>query len=117
MNLLSLEGYIFRLKSVKGVVNPWIGKVSNRVIIGSSGQPIQDIQKVCGQDTFSPIEWLEKSLDWRHLCPTAPDTIPCMPFHQSDPFIIKECPDIYFAGNMDKFETKLVESKLKFIIL
>ncbi|XP_058807466.1 DNA polymerase delta subunit 2-like isoform X2 [Phymastichus coffea] len=100
-----------RLKSVKGVVNPWIGKVSESIIIGTSGQPIQDIQKVCGLDTFSAIEWLEKSLEWRHLCPTAPDTIACMPFYQSDPFIMRMCPDIYFVGNMDKFETKLVEGE------
>jgi DNA polymerase delta subunit 2 len=97
----------FRLKSITGVTNPWIGKISDLVIIGTSGQPIQNIQKVCGHDTLEPIEWLERSLEWRHLCPTAPDTIPCMPFYKNDPFILKECPHIYFVGNMDKFQTKL----------
>ncbi|XP_001605019.1 DNA polymerase delta small subunit [Nasonia vitripennis] len=96
-----------KLKSIKGVTNPWVGQVSERVIVGTSGQPIQNIQKVCGLDTLESIEWLERSLEWRHMCPTAPDTIPCMPFYKSDPFVLRECPDIYFSGNMEKFETKL----------
>ncbi|XP_014222300.1 DNA polymerase delta small subunit-like [Trichogramma pretiosum] len=100
-----------RYKSIKGVSNPWIGKVADKVIVGTSGQPIQDIIKVCGLDTKQPLEWLEKTLEWRHMCPTAPDTIPCMPFYKNDPFILKECPHIYFVGNMDKFETKLYKGK------
>ncbi|XP_011500495.1 PREDICTED: DNA polymerase delta small subunit-like [Ceratosolen solmsi marchali] len=100
-----------KLNTVSGVTNPWIGKVSNRIITGTSGQPIQNIQKVCGKDTLEPIEWLERSLEWRHLCPTAPDTVPCLPFYKSDPFILKECPDIYFSGNMEKFQTRLYEGK------
>ena len=88
-------------------MNPWVGKISDKIIVGTSGQPIQDIQKVCGLNTFKPIDLLEKSLEWRHLCPTAPDTIPCMPFYKTDPFILKECPDIYFTGNMEKFDTKM----------
>lgn len=102
-----------RLKSIKGVTNPWIGHVvGKRVIIGTSGQPIQDIHKVCGSGTLSSVEWLERTLEWGHMCPTAPDTIPCMPFLKNDPFVFKECPDIYFAGNMDKFETKLCKGLL-----
>ncbi|CAB0032218.1 unnamed protein product [Trichogramma brassicae] len=102
---------LLEYKSIKGVSNPWIGKVADKVIVGTSGQPIQDILKVCGLDTKQPLEWLEKTLEWRHMCPTAPDTIPCMPFYRNDPFILKECPHIYFVGNMDKFETKLYKGK------
>ncbi len=33
----------------------------------------------------------------------------CYPFHDDeDPFIIGEMPHIYFAGNQEKFETKLL---------
>lgn len=97
----------FSLNTIKGVSNPWIGQVEDKTVIGTSGQPIQDIQKVCGIGTYEAIDCLEKTLEWRHMCPTAPDTIPCLPFHKKDPFILKECPSIYFAGNMEKFDTKL----------
>ena len=52
---------------------------------------------------------LVESLKFRHLAPTAPDTLSCYPFHESDPFVLKECPHVYFAANQDAFATKLVE--------
>lgn len=92
---------------MNGATNPWIGKIGNRLISGTSGQPIEDLIKVSGANYLSPIEWLERTLNWRHFCPTAPDTLPCYPYHEKDLFIMEECPNIYFAGNMNKFETKL----------
>lgn len=89
------------------MANPWIGKVDGRMIIGTSGQPIEDIIKTCGSTKSSPLDWLERTLTWRHMCPTAPDTLPAIPCFEKDLFIMKECPDIYFVGNMEKFETKL----------
>lgn len=77
------------------------------MIIGSSGQPLEDITKAAGSKDISPIEWLEKTIIWRHMCPTAPDTLPAYPFYKKDLFIMKDCPDIYFTGNADKYETKL----------
>lgn len=98
---------ISRFRSFKGATNPWIGKINERVIMGSSGQPIEDIVKVSGATDISPLEWLERTLLWRHMCPTAPDTLPVLPYSVKDPFIMNYCPDIYFVGNTDKFETKL----------
>lgn len=43
------------------------------------------------------------------MCPTAPDTLLACPYYEKDLFIMKECPDIYFVGNTEKFETKLWE--------
>lgn len=96
-----------RLESFKSTTNPWIGKVEERVIIGTSGQSINDIIKATGETDISPIEWLERTLLWRHVCPTAPDTLLACPYYEKDLFIMKECPDIYFVANTDKFETKL----------
>ncbi|XP_017887566.1 DNA polymerase delta small subunit-like [Ceratina calcarata] len=96
-----------RLESFKCVTNPWIGKIEDRVIVGTSGQSVQDIIKATGDTVTSPLEWLEKTLLWRHLCPTAPDTLLACPYYEQDLFIMKECPDIYFVGNAEKFETKL----------
>ena len=52
---------------------------------------------------------LEQSLRFQHLAPTAPDTLGCSPFNDADPFIINECPHVYFAGNQPRFETKEAE--------
>jgi len=46
---------------------------------------------------------------WRHLAPTAPDQLHCYPFIDQDPFIISECPHVYFIGNQDQFQTKIAE--------
>ncbi|XP_043466818.1 DNA polymerase delta subunit 2 [Leptopilina heterotoma] len=105
-----------RYNSVSGATNPWIGKIGNRLISGTSGQPIEDLIKVSGANYLSPIEWLERTLNWRHFCPTAPDTLPCYPYHEKDLFIMEECPNIYFAGNMNKFETKLWEGEDKQVV-
>ncbi|KZC11620.1 PREDICTED: DNA polymerase delta small subunit-like [Dufourea novaeangliae] len=97
-----------RLKRFYGVTNPWCGRINSRIIAGSSGQPILDIMNVSGLANTSPLTWLECTLDWKHYAPTAPDTVPAYPYSKIDPFIITEYPDIYFAGNMDKYDTKLV---------
>ncbi|XP_008546832.1 DNA polymerase delta subunit 2 [Microplitis demolitor] len=94
-------------ENLKGVNNPWSGVIGNRLICGSSGQPIEDIIRVCGESDRTALHYLEKTLDWRHFCPTAPDTLPSYPFHDKDLFIMQQCPDIYFAGNTEKFETKI----------
>lgn len=95
------------------MTNPWIGKVAECVVMGSSGQPIEDIIKATDATDISPLEWLERTLFWKHMCPTAPDTLPVQPYSAKDPFIINHCPDIYFVGNTDKFETKLWKGKYK----
>ncbi|XP_046819592.1 DNA polymerase delta subunit 2-like isoform X1 [Vespa crabro] len=96
-----------RLGSFQGGSNPWISQIDERMIMGSSGQPFEDFMKATGSKDISPIEWLEKSIIWRHMCPTAPDTLPAYPFYKKDLFIMKHRPDIYFTGNADKYETKL----------
>ena len=54
---------------------------------------------------------LTRSLECQHLAPTAPDTLGCYPFagESADPFVVRECPHIFFAGNQPRFESKLVQ--------
>lgn len=74
---------------------------------GSSGQPVSDI---LGYSTIEkPIEALEKCLIWSHISPTAPDTLACYPYYETDPFVIEECPHVFFAGNQSEFDTKIYE--------
>lgn len=76
-----------------------------------------DIMKIAGLD-ISPLIWLERTLLWCHYAPTAPNTTPTYSSSKIDPFIITECPDIYFVGNMDKYDTKIYTGKfISFILL
>ncbi|XP_011866402.1 PREDICTED: DNA polymerase delta subunit 2-like [Vollenhovia emeryi] len=97
-----------RFKSMHGATNPWIASIGGRVVAGSCGGPIVDIMKIAGLAQLSPLEWLERTLIWRHYAPTGPDTLATYPFFKNDPFVMDEWPDIYFAGNMDEYDTKLV---------
>jgi DNA polymerase delta subunit 2 len=50
----------------------------------------------------------EATLRWRHLAPTAPDTLWCHPYMRHEPFIVHETPEVYIVGNQPAFKTKLV---------
>lgn len=64
-----------------------------------------------------------RTLEWRHIAPTAPDTLCKLiyivtsryiaddtgiyPFPDADPFIITHRPHVYVIGNQPEFETTL----------
>ena len=52
-------------------------------------------------------EILERMLEWRHLAPTAPDTLAAYPYYDSDPFILHRTPHVFFAGQQPAFATRL----------
>lgn len=87
--------------------NPYQANIEGVRFLGTSGQNVSDIQRYSSLD--SHLEILEETLRLRHLAPTAPDTLGCYPFYQKDPFILEECPHVYFSGNAPAFETKLVK--------
>ena len=51
---------------------------------------------------------MERVLRYSHFAPSAPDTLPCYPSLDVDPFIISSCPHIFFAGNQPSYESKLL---------
>lgn len=56
---------------------------TNRIVMtGTSGQPIADMCRYGTMD--STIDWLDASLQWRHLAPTSPDTLGCYPYEDDD---------------------------------
>eukprot|EP00741_Cyanophora_paradoxa_P021806 tig00000241_g21049.t1 len=95
-----------KFSTFNAVTNPYECKLDGKRLLGVSGQTIEDILKYT--TLTSPLDALERTLEWRHIAPTAPDTLGCYPYHDEDPFIISECPDLYFAGNQSEFGTKLV---------
>lgn len=91
------------------VPNPYQADIDGVRFLGTSGQNILDIQKYSSLN--SHLEILEETLHLRHLAPTAPDTLGCYPFYQKDPFILQECPHVYFSGNAPSFESKIVKGQ------
>lgn len=87
------------------VTNPHDCSVDGVRILGTSGQPVEDIKRY--SDIDDPLEILEKSLLWGHIAPTAPDTLSCYPFYDVDPFLLAECPHVYFVGNQPEFKHKV----------
>lgn len=62
-----------------------------------------------GEDV-SCLDALNRTLNYGHLASTGPDSLPTFPSSESDPFVLKDRPSVYFAGNCDKFETRLVDA-------
>lgn len=82
----------------------------------ASGATAMDVAEEGAEDDGSSdaLKALKKTLEWGHVCPTAPDTLSCYPFSDTDPFVIeKDAPHVYFAGNQEKFESVLVEGEDK----
>lgn len=93
----------------KCVTNPYELEIEDRLILGTAGQNVSNIQKYSNIE--DPIEVLKSIVKWSILAPTAPDTLPCYPYTEDDPFIIKRCPHILFAGNTTEYGTTLYEGK------
>ena len=98
-----------RLETLNLCTNPHACDIDGVSFLGSSGQPLDDIMRYLPSD--DRLAALAESLRYRHLAPTAPDTLGCAPFKTSDPFIIKECPHVYFAANQPAFSETLVEGE------
>lgn len=94
-------------KNFRAVPNPYDCTVADRSVIGTSGQNVLDIQRYSKIE--DSLEALKSSLIWSHIAPTSPDTLPCFPYYERDPFVIDECPHVYFVGNTSEFQTELYE--------
>ncbi|GFH11406.1 uncharacterized protein HaLaN_06898, partial [Haematococcus lacustris] len=85
--------------------NPHAFQLDGVRLLGTSGQPVDDMVKYSQQpDRLAVLEWC---LRWRHLAPTAPDTLTTYPFHDRDPFILDATPHVLFAGNQPEFATRM----------
>ncbi|XP_063382533.1 DNA polymerase delta subunit 2 [Cydia fagiglandana] len=96
-------------KSFNRVSNPYECDVAGFLCLGSSGEPVKDMMRYSKLD--GPLEVMRKTLQWRHMAPTCPDTVPCTPCVDTDPFTIYNCPAIYFTGNCNEFATDLYEGE------
>jgi DNA polymerase delta subunit 2 len=92
-----------RYATFKSVTNPYEMSVAGVSFLGHAGQSITDLRR---NSTLTDHMHLHKqTLEWRHMAPTAPDTLACHPYYDCDPFVIEECPHVYFAGNQPAYST------------
>ncbi|XP_030380207.1 DNA polymerase delta small subunit [Scaptodrosophila lebanonensis] len=93
------------LASFQAVSNPYACLIDDALVVGTAGQNVADLLRSTSVE--SSLQALRCTLTWGHLAPTSPDTLACYPYTDNDPFIMHECPHVYFAGNCDSFETEL----------
>ncbi|KAF9228027.1 hypothetical protein BS17DRAFT_774646 [Gyrodon lividus] len=100
------------LKSTSEGTGPSISRIDRlsvtRSLLVTSGQPVLDMYKYFPTPPFTLVSFAASTLRWRHIAPTAPDTLWCHPYRERDPFVLEETPDIYIIGGMSKFDTALV---------
>ncbi|KAI5056668.1 hypothetical protein GOP47_0028486 [Adiantum capillus-veneris] len=89
--------------------NPHCFELDGVRLLGTSGQNVDDLGKY--SDADDQIEFMERTLRWRHIAPTAPDTLGCYPYTDKDPFILDTCPHIYFCGNQEKYTSRLLKGE------
>ncbi|CAD7086276.1 unnamed protein product [Hermetia illucens] len=92
----------YKHKTFQSVPNPYACEVAGRDIVGTAGQNVMDIMRTSKID--DPLEALKLLVKWSHIAPSSPDTLPCYPYVEGDPFIFKECPHVCFAGNQEEFK-------------
>lgn len=91
--------------------NPYASEIGDKYVLGTDGRNVKDLVQYL-RDVDSPVsemKALETTMQWGHICPTGPDSVPTMPHPASDPMILAYKPHIYFAGNCSEFATKIVD--------
>ncbi|CAG7821557.1 unnamed protein product [Allacma fusca] len=72
-------------------------------MILNSGENVVDALR--NSSLTCPLEMSRRILQWGHLCPTSPDTLPLYPGCSEDFFIINgTLPHIFAVGNQSKFD-------------
>jgi DNA polymerase delta subunit 2 len=126
-----------RFKSLNLCPNPYSARIGGVSFLGSSGEAINDMKRYTAQPPtdgdegkatlLSSMDLLMSTLQFCHLSPTAPDSLPCYPFYETDPFVISNgtnnkqqqnaipSPQVYFCGGCDSFETKMTDSGVRVV--
>ena len=66
-----------RQASLQSCCNPYEARVGGRVLLGTSGQTVDNIRACSSLD--DPLHVLNATCSWGHLAPTAPDTLGTFP--------------------------------------
>lgn len=86
--------------------NPHTFAVDGVEFLGTSGQNVDDLFRYStGEDRLA---MMARTLEYRHLAPTAPDTLGCYPYWDREPFILRASPHVLFCGNQPAFGERTV---------
>mmetsp|Transcript_37690 Transcript_37690/g.150306 ORF Transcript_37690/g.150306 Transcript_37690/m.150306 type:complete len:136 (+) Transcript_37690:1672-2079(+) len=85
---------------ISAQVNKSLGIFTRRTTLPPVNNP--------AEESVQRLDVLESMLRFGHIAPTAPDTLASYPFSMTDPFVMKEWPNLFFAGNQPSFSTKVV---------
>lgn len=71
-----------KFNSCNTVSNPYESEVGGRILLGTSGQPINNIASYTNTEATGAgrLDLMEKTLRWRHIAPSAPDTLAVYPY-------------------------------------
>ena len=100
-------------KTLNLVENPYIFDIysyklkDKKYFLGTSGENINCIMQYTS--ISEPLIAMEKTLEWGHLAPLAPDTFRIYPFTEKDPLLLEKIPDMYFISGKNEFKMKKVE--------
>ena len=100
-------------KTLNLVENPYIFDIyshetkSKKYFLGTSGENIKCIMQYTSID--DPLIAMEKTLEWGHLAPLAPDTFRIYPYSNTDPLLLTKIPDIYFSSGEKDFNKKVIK--------
>ncbi|KAJ1821412.1 DNA polymerase delta small subunit Cdc1 [Coemansia sp. RSA 2599] len=98
----SLLAQCSRYSGFSSLTNPALLQLDGVHLLGTSGQNVDDLRRYSSE---SPGRLAAASLGWRHIAPTAPDTLWCYPFTTHDPFVLHATPHVYFVGNQSQFDS------------
>jgi DNA polymerase delta subunit 2 len=102
--------------------NPYAAALGSQLVLATDGTNIKDLQRQAlsrnnGEDgttttvPSSELDALKRTLQWSHICPTGPDSVPTVPHMDQDPMVLEQLPHLYVCGNTTKFATTTTDDK------
>lgn len=120
--LLFLENMInINAKTLNLVSNPYHFEIyshktkSKKSFLGTSGENINSILQYT--DINDALVAMQKTIEWGHLAPQAPDTLRIYPYSECDPLLLTKIPDIYFVSGKNVLNKKIINYNKKEVLL
>jgi len=101
-----------RYSALNSFPNPYECTLDELRILCTSGQNVKSLAQFSKDKSWT--EHMEVQLKLRHLAPTAPDALHCIPMKE-DPFVLETLPHVYLCGCMPEYETKLTQEGVKLV--
>ena len=97
---------------VHRATNPYAAGHGEKLVVATDGVNIYDLQKRVLTESIerlTELQALEQTLEWSHMCPTGPDSVPTVPHVDLDPMVLEQKPHLYLCGNAKSFATTKTE--------